>query len=53
MVNNKKCIAVLTRGYNDTSDYHKLIKRNKCIEQKMSHLEKKIIHDIFYKNSNN
>jgi hypothetical protein len=34
MVNNKKCIAVLTKGYQDISDYHKLILRNQCIEKK-------------------
>ena len=38
MVNNKKCIAVLTKGYQDISDYHKLILRNECIEKKMNDL---------------
>lgn len=52
MVNNRKCIAVLTKGYQDISDYHKLILRNECIEKKMNDLEKEEIDILIFHEGN-
>ena len=52
MVNNKKCIAVLTKGYDDISHYHKLILRNECIEKKMNDLEKEEIDILIFHEGN-
>ena len=45
-VKNKKCIAVLTRGYKDLNSYNKLIKRNTHINSNL--FDKKIDILIFH-----
>jgi hypothetical protein len=45
----KCCVAVLTRGYADMSDYYKLIKRNQCI---VANLNDKSIDLIIFHEGN-
>ena len=49
MVNNKSCIAALTRGYDTFDKYSDLIKRNKAIE---THLNDKTIDIVLFHEGN-
>jgi hypothetical protein len=52
MKNSKRCIAVLTRGYNETSQYDTLIKRNQSIEKRIDSLEKEEIDVLIFHEGN-